>query len=116
ASIRLKPECLQKAGSWKIRGAYTALSRLSERDRAGGVVTFSSGNWGQGVACAAALLGIEATIVLPEWVNPRKLSAIRGYGAEVVIHGQDSEHLFAKALEIEARRGSVSINPLDNRN
>jgi threonine dehydratase len=115
ASIWLKPECLQKAGSWKIRGAYTALCRLDARDRARGVVTFSSGNWGQGVACAATLLGIAATIVLPERVNPRKLSAIRGYGATVVIHGRDSELMFEKARELETRDGSVLINPLNNR-
>jgi len=112
--VSLKPECLQKTGSWKLRGAYTALSRLSREERASGVVTFSAGNWGQGVAYAAKLLGIHATIVLPEHVNRRKQWAIESYDADVVIHGRDSESLRVKADDI-ARLGAVLLNPLDNR-
>ncbi|MEO8334980.1 MAG: threonine/serine dehydratase [bacterium] len=115
ADIWLKPECLQKTGSWKLRGAYTTLVRLSEGERARGVVTFSAGNWGQGVAYAAALLGVTATVVLPAGVTQAKLNAIVAYGANVVIHGGDSEDLFAKARDIEARSGMLLLNPLDNR-
>jgi len=111
----LKPECLQKTGSWKIRGAYTVLSRLGEADRARGVVTFSSGNWGQAVSCAAAMLDVRAVVVLPEGANPKKVSATRGYGAEVVIHGRNSEQLLEKAWSVHQADGSVFINPLDNR-
>src|SRR5688572_19785453 len=91
--ILLKPECLQKTGSWKIRGAYTTLDRFDAADRERGVVTFSAGNWGQAVACAASMFGSRAVVVLPERANPKKVSATRGYGATVVIHGTDSEQL-----------------------
>src|SRR5262245_9862076 len=114
ARVWLKPESLQKAGSWKLRGGYTALASLTEADRARGVVTFSSGNWAQGVACAAALLGVDATIVLPEGANPRKIAATRGYGARVVIHGRDSEALRERARQLSEERGAILINPLDN--
>lgn len=111
--VWLKAESLQKTGSWKIRGAYTALVRLDAPSRARGVVTFSAGNWGQGVACAAHWLGIGATIVLPAQVNPVKRSAIEGYGARIVVSGRDSQELLATAQDI-ARDGALLLNPLDN--
>jgi threonine dehydratase len=78
------------------------------------VVTFSSGNWGQAVACAAGLLGIRAVVVLPEGANPKKVAAARGYGATVVIYGTNSEHLLDKARELAREQGLVYVNPLDN--
>jgi len=69
AAIFMKPECLQKNGSFKIRGAYTMLDRMTEEEKASGIVTFSAGNWAQGVAYAASLLNMKAVIILPEWVN-----------------------------------------------
>ena len=72
-------------GAFKFRGAYNRLAQLSERERQGGVVAFSSGNHAQGVALAAQLLGIPATIVMPRDAPESKLAATRGYGAEVVL-------------------------------
>lgn len=115
AEVWLKPECLQKAGSWKVRGAYVALSRLSAADRARGIVTFSAGNWGQGVAYAASLLGVRSTIVLPDDANARKRDAIVGYGAHVVAGGGDSERMYACARALADAHGMLLLNPLDNR-
>src|SRR5206468_12674271 len=82
--VRLKCENLQRAGSFKIRGAMNALLQLSEEERKRGVVAFSSGNHAQGVALAARTLGIPATIVMPENSVATKVAATRAYGAEVV--------------------------------
>ncbi|HUS17016.1 MAG TPA: pyridoxal-phosphate dependent enzyme, partial [Chloroflexia bacterium] len=84
ADIWLKPENLQLTGSFKIRGAYNKLAALSPGDRSRGVIAYSSGNHAQGVACAAHLLGIHATIVMPEDAPPIKLAATKGWGATVV--------------------------------
>src|SRR5205814_8092857 len=85
--VRLKCENLQRAGSFKIRGALNALLQLGEEGRRRGVVAFSSGNHAQGVALAARLLGVRATIVMPEGSVPAKVAATKGYGAEVVTGG-----------------------------
>src|SRR2546423_2990169 len=82
--VRLKCENLQRAGSFKIRGALNALLQLGEDERRRDVVAFSSGNHAQGVALAAKLLGIKATIVMPEGSVATKVAATEGYGAEVV--------------------------------
>jgi len=114
--IFMKPECLQKNGSFKIRGAYTMLDRLSADEKQRGVITFSAGNWAQGVAYAATKLQIKATVLLPEWANPKKIAATRGYGANVIIHGHDSQDLLQKTLELHDREGWVYINPFNNIN
>ena len=85
--MRLKCENLQRAGSFKIRGALNAMLQLGEAERLAGVVAFSSGNHAQGVALAAKLLGIKATIVMPEGSVAAKVAATRAYGAEVVTGG-----------------------------
>ena len=83
AQVHLKCENLQRAGSFKIRGAYTRMSRLSAQEKARGVVAASAGNHAQGVALAAQLLGISATVFMPTGAPLPKLAATRGYGADV---------------------------------
>ena len=85
--VSLKCENLQRTGSFKIRGAYVRMLRLTEEERARGVVAASAGNHAQGVALAAQLLGIKATVFMPEGAPIPKLNATRGYGADVVFHG-----------------------------
>ncbi len=114
--IFMKPECLQKNGSYKIRGAYTMLNRMTDAEKARGIVTFSAGNWAQGVAYAASMLNIKAAVILPEWVNRKKAEATKGYGAEVIIHGTDSQELLAKSLELQEQQNYVYINPFSNIN
>jgi len=112
-SLFLKCESFQRAGAFKFRGAYNALSRLSDEERGRGVVAFSSGNHAQGVALAAKLLGIRATIVMPEYASRIKLDATRGYGADVVTYkrGESRETI---AEQIKAERGGTIIPPFDH--
>ncbi|HXI14510.1 MAG TPA: threonine/serine dehydratase [Thermoanaerobaculia bacterium] len=112
--IRLKCENLQRAGSFKIRGATNALLQLSPQQRAGGVVAFSSGNHAQGVALAAKLLGIRATIVMPEGAVMSKVEATRGYGAEVVQAGVTAASRDDVAREIATRTGATVIPPFND--
>src|ERR1700723_2874501 len=86
AQVFLKAENLQRMGAFKFRGAYNRLAQLSPAERACGVVAFSSGNHAQGVALAARILGISATIVMPEDAPAAKLAATRGYGANVIVY------------------------------
>ena len=116
APIFMKPECLQKNGSFKIRGAYTMLHRMTDEEKARGIVTFSAGNWAQGVAYASSMLNIKATVILPEWCNQKKVEATRGYGAEVVIYGRDSQELLGKTLELHKQKNYIYINPFSNIN
>jgi len=109
----LKCENFQRVGAFKFRGAYNALSRLSAEDRARGVVAFSSGNHAQGVALAAQILGIHATIVMPEYASRIKLDATRGYGAEVVTYRR-GESREAIADQIKRERGGTIVPPFDH--
>jgi threonine dehydratase len=113
AQIYLKLETLQKAGSFKVRGASnTILSHLTEIGDMG-VVAASAGNHAQGVAVAAHSADIPVTIVMPEWSSLSKQEAARDYGAQVIIHGQSLEESIEKAQEI-ARTGRLLIHPYDN--
>src|SRR5437660_2272019 len=112
--VRLKCENLQRAGSFKIRGAMNALLQLSETERRNGVVAFSSGNHAQGVALAAKLLGIKATIVMPENSIQMKVDATKGYGAEVVTAGVTSATRDTVAREIAENSGAAVIPPFDD--
>ena len=112
--VRLKCENLQRAGSFKIRGAMNALLQLSEKERRNGVVAFSSGNHAQGVALAAKLLGIKATIVLPENSIQTKVDATKAYGAEVVTAGVTSATRDTVAREIAEKSGAAVIPPFDD--
>jgi len=112
--VRLKCENLQRAGSFKIRGAMNALLQLSEEQRRRGVVAFSSGNHAQGVALAARLLEIPATIVMPENSVPMKVAATEGYGATVVTAGVTSATRDTVARELAGKSGASVIPPFDD--
>jgi threonine dehydratase len=112
--VYLKCENLQRTGSYKIRGAYNRLARLSDDEKARGVVAASAGNHAQGVAFAARELGIKATIFMPVGVPQPKLAATRGYGAEVVLRGTTVEEPLRAAAEFAERTGAVLIPPFDH--
>ena len=112
--IRLKCENLQRAGSFKIRGAMNALLQLDEEQRRRGVVAFSSGNHAQGVALASRLLGIPATIVMPENSVQSKVDATRAYGATVVQAGVSAATRDTVAREIAEENGAAIIPPFDD--
>ena len=112
--IRIKCENFQRAGSFKIRGALNALLQLSPEERRHGVVAFSSGNHAQGVALAARLLGIKATIVMPENSVRAKVDATRAYGAEVVQGGVTAATRDTVAREIAGKTGASIIPPFDD--
>jgi threonine dehydratase len=112
--VRLKCENLQRAGSFKIRGAMNALLQLDEDQRARGVVAFSSGNHAQGVALGARLLGIPATIVMPENSVQSKVEATRAYGATVVQAGVTSATRDTVAREVAEKSGAAVIPPFDD--
>ncbi|MDQ4053517.1 MAG: threonine ammonia-lyase [Actinomycetota bacterium] len=113
--VHLKCENLQRTGSFKIRGAFTRISRLSEEERARGVVAASAGNHAQGVALAAQLLGIPATVFMPEGAPIPKEKATRGYGADVIFEGRYLEDALKAARAFEADTGAVLIHPFDHR-
>jgi len=112
--VRLKCENLQRAGSFKIRGAMNALLQLSDAERRRGVVAFSSGNHAQGVALAAKLLGTRATIVMPEDSVATKVQATQAYGAEVVTAGVTAATRDTVAREIAQKSGAAVIPPFDD--
>lgn len=112
--VRLKCENLQRTGSFKIRGAYLRLSRLSPEERSHGVVAASAGNHAQGVALAAKELGMRATVFMPEGAPIPKANATRGYGAEVRFHGQYLTQALEAAREFSAETGAVFIHPFDH--
>jgi threonine dehydratase len=112
--VWLKCENLQRAGSFKIRGAYTRLSRLTAEERATGVVAASAGNHAQGVALAAQMLGIRATVFMPETAPLPKVAATRGYGAEARLGGQTLTDALAFAADHAARTGAVLIHPFEH--
>lgn len=114
APVYLKLENLQRTGSFKIRGATHRLSRLTEEERARGVVAASAGNHAQGVALAAKTLGIPATIFMPLGVPVPKLLATRGYGADVVLEGATVETPLRLAAEFAERTGAIFIHPFDH--
>ncbi len=112
--VRLKCENLQRAGSFKIRGAMNALLQIPEAERPRGVVAFSSGNHAQGVALAARLLGMPATIVMPENSVQTKVEATRAYGAEVITAGVTAATRDTVAREAAARTGAAVVPPFDD--
>ncbi|GAA1917737.1 threonine ammonia-lyase [Nocardioides lentus] len=112
--VRLKAENLQRCGSFKIRGAYLRMSRLTEAERANGVVAASAGNHAQGVALAAQMLGIKATVVMPVGAPIPKEKATRGYGADVLFHGRSVDEALELAREHAELTGAVLIHPFDH--
>ncbi|WP_432831638.1 threonine ammonia-lyase [Dactylosporangium sp. CA-092794] len=110
----LKCENLQRAGSFKIRGAYVRLSRLSPAERGRGVVAASAGNHAQGVALAAGLLGIASTVFMPHGAPLPKIAATKGYGAAVEFAGSTVDEALVAAREFAERTGAVFIHPFDH--
>ena len=107
-------EHLQPVGAFKIRGAYTAVSRIDERSRANGVITYSSGNHGQAVAMAARLLGTKAVVVMPERAPAIKVAGVRRLGGEVVIAGNSSAERYRMARELAEERGLAMVPPYES--
>ncbi|MDN4160128.1 threonine ammonia-lyase [Nocardioides sp. SOB72] len=112
--VLLKCENLQRTGSFKTRGAYVRIARLTDEERARGVVAASAGNHAQGVALAARMLGTRATVFMPEGAPIPKEKATRGYGAEVVFDGRNLEEALVAARRFEAETGAVLIHPFDH--
>ena len=112
--VYVKCENLQRGGSFKVRGAYLRIARLSEADRARGVVAASAGNHAQGVALAAAALGARATVVMPVAAPLPKVAATRSYGADVVLHGVTVEEALQQARLLADETGSIFIHPFDH--
>lgn len=115
ARVFLKPECLQRTGSFKFRGAFNAVSQIPADRRANGVVACSSGNHAQGVAAAAALHGLPATIVMPSDAPAIKRERTEGYGATVVSYDRSSQDRDALTEAIAAEKGATLVHPYDNR-
>jgi threonine dehydratase len=112
--VKMKAENLQRTGSFKIRGAYLRMSRLSAEEQANGVVAASAGNHAQGVALAAQMLGIHATVFMPEGAPIPKENATRGYGADVRFHGVSIDEALVQAKAFAAETGAVLIHPFDH--
>ena len=112
--VFLKPEMLQRTGSFKFRGAFNRMSSIPESARGGGVVAFSSGNHAQGVAAAARILNMPATIVMPADAPLSKRERTKAYGAEVVLYDRDREDREAIAREIADKRGATLVRPYDD--
>jgi threonine dehydratase len=111
--VYLKCENLQRTGSFKVRGALRRMAMLTPDERRRGVVTISAGNHAQAVAWAATAAGVSSTVVMPEHASPTKVRASRGYGADVVLHG-DPGAAFRKAFELAAERRLTFVHPFDD--
>ena len=112
--VHLKCENLQRTGSFKIRGAYTRIARMTAEERAAGVVAASAGNHAQGVALAAQLLDTRATVFMPVSAALPKVDATRNYGAEVLLAGGSVDEALMLAREYEAETGAVLVHPFDH--
>lgn len=112
--IYIKPENLQRTGSFKIRGAYNKISKLSDEEKKKGVITSSAGNHAQGVAFAAQKLGIKAVIVMPKHTPLIKVEATERYGAQVVLEGEVYDDAYRKALELQEKEGYVFVHPFND--
>lgn len=112
--IYIKPENLQKTGSFKIRGAYNRIAKLTEEEKSRGVIAASAGNHAQGVAFGAQKLGIKATIVMPKHTPLIKVEATKKYGAEVILHGDVYDDAYNKAKELQAEHGYTFVHPFDD--
>ncbi len=114
SDVFLKCENLQRAGSFKLRGAYNRMEQLSDEEKSRGVVAASAGNHAQGVAVAASRLGINARIYMPLGVALPKLAATRSHGAEVVLHGHTVDEALTEAHRYAEETGAVVVHPFDH--
>ena len=113
--VFIKPENLQKTGSFKIRGAYNEITNLSDEEKKKGVIASSAGNHAQGVAYGAKESGIKAVIVMPKSTPLIKVESTKQYGAEVILHGDVYDDAFKKAKELEEKKGYVFVHPFDDK-
>ena len=114
ANAFLKAECLQRSGSFKVRGAYNKITRLSDEEKKRGVVTASAGNHAQGVALAARLNNIKATIVLPEFAPLTKIIATKAQGADVILKGASFDEAVAHSRQLQAEHGYIYVHAFDD--
>jgi len=114
SEVRLKAECLQRSGSFKIRGAYNRISQLSDLEKERGVIAASAGNHAQGVALAASLVGTKSTIVLPEIAPLTKITATKNLGGNVVLHGSTFDEAVAYSRELQAEHGYTYVHAFDD--
>lgn len=112
--VYIKPENLQKTGAFKLRGAYNNLAQLSESEKKAGVVTASAGNHAQGVAYAAKLMGIQASIVMPIATPLIKVNATRTLGATVILHGDSYDDAYAESLKLKAQKNETLVHPFND--
>ncbi len=113
--VYFKPENMQRTGAYKVRGAYYKISTLSEEDRNKGLITASAGNHAQGVAYAAQKYGVKAVIVMPTTTPLIKVERTKGYGAEVVLHGDVYDEACSYALQLAEEKGYTFIHPFDDK-
>ncbi len=113
-SVWIKAENTQRAGSFKLRGAYTRMAALTPEERQRGVIAHSAGNHAQGVALAARLLGIPATVVMPEYAPLAKVAATRRFGADVILHGASFDDAGAHARALQAAQGLTYVHAFDD--
>jgi threonine dehydratase len=114
AQLFFKCENFQRAGAFKFRGAYNALSRFSEEQRRAGVLTYSSGNHAQAIALSASLLGMAAAIIMPHDAPALKVAATKGYGAEVIVYDRYKENREEIGRRLAHERGMTLIPPYDH--
>jgi threonine dehydratase len=114
ARLFFKCENFQRAGAFKFRGAYNALSRFTDEQRRAGVLTYSSGNHAQAIALSASLLGMAAAIIMPHDAPALKVAATKGYGAEVIVYDRYKEDREAIGRRLAAERGMTLIPPYDH--
>jgi threonine dehydratase len=112
--VSLKAECLQRAGSFKIRGAFNKISSLTQSERARGVIAPSAGNHAQGVALAASLLGISSTIIMPTFAPLTKVVATRDYGAHVILEGATFDDSAAHARALSESEGFTYVHAFND--
>ena len=112
--VFIKPENLQKTGSFKIRGAYNKISNLTVDEKKRGVIASSAGNHAQGVAYGAKESGIKAVIVMPKSTPLIKVESTKQYGAEVILHGDVYDDAYKKAKELEEKEGYVFVHPFND--
>ena len=114
AKVYLKPENMQYTGAYKVRGAYYKISTLSEEERDKGLITASAGNHAQGVAYAAKIYGVKATVVMPTTTPLMKVNRTKSYGADVILYGDVYDEACAHALELAKENGYTFVHPFDD--
>jgi threonine dehydratase len=114
ADVYLKAEMFQKAGSYKVRGPLNVLAHMSEEARQRGLICSSAGNHAQGVARAAHVYGVKATVVMANGAPEAKIAATRAYGAEVVLHGEVWDDAYHHSLQLQKEQGLTYVHPFDN--